>query len=248
MNIREYYDEMSAVYLQQLIWICLFLSVFLTVLSAIGRLFYMIWVLLAVFVIVLYFLSRYLYYHYRKNQSSYKMPYKSDYKEPHSFMVMAMPSEEDRIQLFMSNGISEWSIHRVQSKQKNNAVKSDIYTISNQNRPIQAEAAFCSNAASNYAVVQTGQKELARIELQSMEKSKSCFFCGKDEFTVMRSGKSTRIYKNSIELACYEKGWMPFSWQQNFSPNTPILHVNTSQLKDLLVIFTLLIGKLKQEG
>jgi hypothetical protein len=244
MNIREYYDKMSAVYLHQLILIGIFLSLFLVVLSTVGSLFYMKWVLLTVFIILLYYFSRYLYFYYRKNQSSYKMPYKSNYTEPASFMVLLMPSEEYQIQLFMSNGISEWSFYHKQCKQKNNEVKPDTYTIINQNRPINAEVAFYKKS-SNYAIIQTSQKAISHIELKTKQKNKTCFLYGKDEYILKKTGKSTRIIKNGIELASYEKGWMPISWQRNFSPNTPILHVNTRKYEEQLVIFTLLIGQFK---
>lgn len=58
------------------------------------------------------------------------------------------------------------------------------------------------------------------------------FIAGPDHFEIKKPYSDRTLLKNGRPVMTIKRGWMPIKWQQYFSPNTPLLKIDSSLSKE----------------
>ncbi|RWR04451.1 hypothetical protein QNH23_06645 [Siminovitchia fortis] len=246
MNIKEHYSFMARLYFHQSI---LFTVVFtVIILPNVKKADFLLSNLagLAVFLCMIYFILRCLYFSYKI--SAVSMMLSNGPMAEHNETLLIIPSHNANclMEAYSSDGIRRLSLLIVKGKERRARLK--YYELGKRGRLFKINehgigtTAYMHIDQSGISFI-TSKKKLSVMINTRGSKSRS-FIVGPDHFELKKPYSDRMLLKNGRPVMTIKKGLMPIKWQQYFSPNTPLLKVDSSLSKEerslclcLLVLF-----------
>lgn len=222
MDLKNYYASMSKMYFYQTVVLASGLSAFCLILLYIGRGGIFDVVVWAVWLYILYFFARYLYYGRIKGKiSAGTGSNRETWPGTGKYVVQFPPGTKFAVQLYDGSGYCRWLLEEKASRrgvkyfQLQRKLDGGAFSIRIQQRNRKVTVVLSGFQISLYMLENTG---------------KHIFFANGSQSASIRKNENNEIefYRNDKLLAAVSRGIMPVAWQQIFSANIPVLRFSGS--------------------
>lgn len=234
MNIKEHYSFMARLYFHQSI---LFTVVFMLIILPYVRkadFFLSNLAGLAVFLCMVYFILRFIYFSYKS--SAVSMILSNGPKARNNETLLLIPSHNAHclMEAYSSDGIRRLSILIVKGKERR--VRLKYYDLGKRGRLFKINehgigtTAYMHMDHSGISFITSNKK--VPVIINTSDSKRLSFIAGPDHFEIKKPYSDRTLLKNGRPVMTIKKGWMPIKWQQYFSPNTPLLKMDSSLSKE----------------
>ncbi|HBZ09533.1 MAG TPA: hypothetical protein DEO65_06590 [Bacillus bacterium] len=234
MNIKEHYTFMSRLYFHQsILFTVVFMVVILPNLKK-ADLFLSNLAGLAVFLCMVYFVLRFLYFSYKSNAVSIMLSTGPMAENNETFLLISSHNANCLMEAYSSDGIRRFSIFNVKGKERRSSLKN--YELGKRGRLFKINEHGIGTTGYLH-IEQSGtsfitSKNKIPVIINSKGGKSLCFIVGPDQFEIKKPYSNRLLLKNGRPVMSIKKGLMPIKWQQYFSPNTPLLKMDTSLSKE----------------
>ncbi|RST58572.1 hypothetical protein D5F11_016175 [Siminovitchia terrae] len=233
MNIKEHYSFMARLYFHQSILFTVVFTVIILPNVKKADFFLSNMAGLAVFLSMVYFVLRFLYFSYKG--SAVSMILSNGLMAENNETLLLIPSHNANclMEAYSSDGIRQLSILIVKGRERRAHLK--YYELGKRGRLVKINEHGIGTTAYMHIdhggiTFITAKKKLPVIINTRGGKSLS-FIVGPDHFEVKKPYSDRVLMKNGRTVMTIKRGLMPIKWQQYFSPNTPLLKMDSGLSK-----------------
>ncbi|MFD1706664.1 hypothetical protein ACFSCZ_07830 [Siminovitchia sediminis] len=233
MNIKEHYSLMARLYFHQSV---LFAVVFIVVILPNiqkSNFFLANMAGLAVFLCLVYFILRFIYFSYKSSVASMLLSNGANGNGMETFLLVTPHHNDSLMEAYSSDGIRRLSLLTVKGKERQE--RFTYYRLPNRGRLYKINEHGLGTTAYMHIDQRsihfiTGDKVVPVV--LSRAKRAVHLTVGADRFEIKSPYSDRLILKNGQMVLSVKKGRMPIKWQQSFSPNTPLLRIDNSLSKE----------------
>lgn len=228
MNIKEHYSFMARLYFHQTI---LFTVVFtVVILPNIKKVNFFLSnvAALAVFLSMVYFILRFIYFSYKSSAVSMMLNNGPLTENSETLLLISSHNANCLMEAYSSDGVRRLSLLTVKGKERRNRLKhyelgrkGRLYKISEHGL---GTTAYMHIDQSRISFI-TGTDKIPVI-IHNRGSKELNFIAGPDQYVIKKPYSDRLLIKNGKAVMSIKKGMMPIKWQQYFSPNTPLLKMS----------------------
>ncbi|RST72983.1 hypothetical protein D4T97_013930 [Siminovitchia acidinfaciens] len=229
MNIKEHYSLMARLYFHQSI---LFTVVFtVIILPNVRKADFFLSNLagLVVFLCMVYFILRCIYFSYKSSAVSIILNNGPMKENEETLLLIVSHNSNSLLEAYSSDGIRRLSLLFVKGKERRDRMK--YYGLGRKGRLFK----ISEHGVGTTAYMHIGQSGISFIAakrkipviINTRGSKKLSFIVGPDHYEVKKPYSDRLLLKNGHVIMSIKRGWMPIKWQQYFSPNTPLLKMDS---------------------
>jgi hypothetical protein len=227
MNIHDHYSFMSKLYLHQTV---LFAVVFIVIiLPNLGRTDFLLANMagLAVFLLMIYYFFRFLYFTFKKNAVSYASALNAASLNGNTYLVVASHSAHTVLEAYSADGIRRWSLLFLKGRERRERMR--YFSLDEKGHLFKVH----EHGSGHTGYLFVNQQDIifffgdhSRKVMVERGKKRSTFKKGTDLYELKKPYADRILLKNGQAVMTIKKDLMPVSWQQFFNPNTPQLKMD----------------------
>lgn len=189
---------------------------------------------LAVFLFMIYFILRFIYFSCKSSAVSMILNNGPIAGDNETLLLIPSHNSNSLLEAYSSDGIRRFSILIVKGKERRDRLK--YYELGKKGRLFKINEHGLGTTAYMHMeqsrIHYITAKEKIPVIINTHGSKKISFNAGPDHYEIKRPYSNRLLLKNGQVVMSVKKGLMPIIWQQYFSPNTPLLKISTRLSQD----------------